>query len=441
MEFVCIGLSHRTASIALREKLALPESQQLELLRSLETVTEAMLISTCNRVELFSITSSLERARECIHTAMTREVGPEVINHLYEHHGEAALVHLFRVAASLDSMVVGESQILGQVKDAVDLAQRAGVAKAELLRACSAAFACAKRVRSETGIGRMATSMASAAVKLASKIFGSVAGKSVLMVGAGEMGQLAARHLKSLGADSIVIANRSFDRAQELAQLVQGEARPFDALPELLIWADLIFCSAASARPIFTQVNVSAALKHRKFRPLFMVDLAVPRDVAADVNQLDGVYAYDVDDIQKVVGETLSARAMEAVKAEAIIAEEVAKFVRDRAIREGSPILAQLRARAYDIARSEAERTLSQLGKSLDEAQRRSIEAMGVAIVNKLLHQPTTKLRAVSLAMDQRLAGAAAELFGLNPIEPTQPTAESPPDGTDDLGVLTGTKR
>jgi glutamyl-tRNA reductase len=439
MDFLCIGLSHRTAGVALREKLAFPETQQVEILRSLEGISEKMLISTCNRVELFAVASSIETARLAIHAAMQREIGPDIFGHLYEHQGEAALVHLFRVSASLDSMVIGESQILGQVKESVELARRMGTAKGELMRAAAAAFSCAKRIRTETGIGRLALSMASAAIQLADKIFGSIAGKSVLIVGAGEMGRLAARHLLS-GGGKIIIINRTLVRAEELAAELQADAKPFEQLPELLVWADLVVCSAASQRPIFTKENVSAATRHRRFRPLFMVDLAVPRDIAPDVNDLDGVYAYDVDDIQKVVAETSAARAIEAAKAEAIIAEEVAHFVRDRAIRE-SPLVAELRSRAHAIAKSEAERTVAQLGPSLTEKHRRSIESMAMAIVNKLLHQPTTKLRAVSRDPDQRLAGAAAELFGLggealNPSEVDDESLER-----EEESAATGAKR
>jgi glutamyl-tRNA reductase len=389
--------------------------KQAELLRqAVGSVTEAMVISTCNRVEFYAAHGSPEDARLTLRSIIVSVGGAQLAAHLYEHLGDAALIHLFRVAASLDSMVLGEPQILGQVKDALELAQKAGSAGGELTRACAAAFASAKRVRSETAIGRTAVSMASAAVELATKVFGSLAGRSVLLVGAGEMAELAGKHLRAAGADQIAVANRNPVRARELADAVQGVATDFEAIHSQLIWADLVICSTASPIPLFTKPGVAAAVRARRFRPLFMVDLAVPRDIAANVNELEGVYAYDVDDIQRVVSDNASGRLAEAAKAEVIVAEEVARFVRFRSLRDGTPVLAQLRARAEQIARAEVERTLNHLGEALTEKQRRSIQAMASAIINKLLHEPTTRLRELGGEEDRhRLAGAAAELFGL----------------------------
>jgi glutamyl-tRNA reductase len=235
----------------------------------------------------------------------------------------------------------------------------------------------------------------------------------VLLVGAGEMAELAAKHLLEAGAAKLQIANRTLSRGEALAQQVRGEAVPFTEVHGLLEKVDMVVCSTASPTPIFTRENVAPALKARRHRPLCMVDLAVPRDIAHGVNDLDGVYAYDVDDIQKVVAENSAARLQEAAKAEVIISEEIARFSRSRAVREGVPVLAQLRKRAEQIARAELERTFGNLGDSLTEKQKKSLEAMSMAIVNKLLHEPTNRLRSVTLDGDQRLAGAAAELFGL----------------------------
>lgn len=417
-ELVCIGLSHRTAPLSVRERLALEQQRQLSLLTSFGASREALLVSTCNRVELYLTGAAAELSAAEARERLAALGGEESLAHLYEHRGEAALVHLFRVAASLDSMVLGEPQILGQVKDALEFAQANGTARRDLLRACQAAFASAKRVRTETGVGRAATSMASAAVQLAEKIFGELASRVVLVVGAGEMSELAARHLASAGVKQLIVTNRTFSRAEELAARVGGIAKPFEEVAQLLVSADVVVCSTASSRPIFTAQNVGAAVKHRRSRPLFMVDLAVPRDIATDVNSLPGVYAYDVDDIQKVVSENAAARAAEAAKAEALVAEEVARFVRDRALREGLPVLAQLRSHAEQIARIEVEKTLAQLGDSLSDKQKKSVEAMARAIVNKLLHQPTQRLRAVATnTAEQRLVGATAELFGLDSSE------------------------
>lgn len=424
MEILCLGLSHKSAPLKVRERLALPEARQVELLQALvRDVPEAMLVSTCNRVELYAAAPSCEQARRAGRGFLEGVGGAEALDHLYERAGEAALVHLFRVAASLDSMVVGEPQILGQVKDAYELARKAGAARGELTRACAAAFVSAKRVRTETGVGRAPTSMASAAVDMAKKLFGGLKGKTVLVVGAGEMAELAARHLKSAGASQLLVTNRTRSRAEELAAQVGGAARPYEELTSLLVPADVVICSTASPTPLFTKANVAAQLKPRKFRPLFMVDLAVPRDIAPEVNDLEGVYAFDIDDIQKNVAENAAARAAEAAKAEAIVAEEIGRFVQARAVRDGVPVLGKLRARADQIARAEVERTLSNLAsEGLSEKSRKSIEAMAHAIINKLLHQPTAKLRAVGTE-DERLADAAAELFGLDaaPAEPAPP--------------------
>ncbi|HEX8702894.1 MAG TPA: glutamyl-tRNA reductase [Myxococcaceae bacterium] len=418
MDLLCIGLSHRTAPLQVRERLALPETRQVELLQRLaQAPTEALLVSTCNRVELYLSAPDIAQAGARAREALSELGGPETLEHLYEHQGAGALEHLFRVSSSLDSMVVGEAQILGQVKDAFELGQGAGAVRGVLTRVCGAAFSCAKRVRTETAIGRAATSMASAAVALASKVFDELTHKTVLVVGAGEMGELAARHLKQAKAGRVLITNRTLARAEALAAEVGGTARPFEELHSLLKEADVVVCSTASPVPLFDKENVGAVGKARRFRPLFMVDLAVPRDIAPDVAELDWVMAYDVDDIQKFVAENEAARAEEAQKAGVLVIQEVSRFVRDRAVRDGVPVLARLRQRAEQIARSEVERTLAAMGDGLTDKQRKSIEAMGRAIVNKLLHEPTTRLRSVGTGAEHesnRLAGAAAELFGLS---------------------------
>ncbi|NTX52676.1 glutamyl-tRNA reductase, partial [Myxococcus sp. CA039A] len=318
----------------------------------------------------------------------------------------------------------------------------AGAVRGELTRACAAAFGCAKRVRTETAIGRAATSMASAAVQLASKVFDGLKGKTVLVVGAGEMGELAARHLQQAGATKLFITNRTLARAEALAMEVGGVARPFEELFTLLGAADVVVCSTASPVPLFTRENVSAVGKGRKGRPLFMVDLAVPRDIDPGVGTLDWVHAYDVDDIQKFVADNAAARAEEAHKAGVLVAQEVARFVKERALREGMPVLARLRQRAEAIARTEVERTLTALGDGLTDKQRKSIEAMGRAIVNKLLHEPTSRLRAVGPEGEgNRLAGAAAELFGLLEAELEAADAASSALAPVPQQVATGAKR
>lgn len=412
---VCLGLSHKTAPLGVRERMALSKEQQAAVLHRMgASPSEALFVSTCNRVELYRVGAG-EHLVESLRLELSLLGGPEVLPHTYLLQGEEALLHLFRVASSLDSMVVGEPQILGQVKEAFELAQQVGAARAELARVCGAAFAAAKRVRSETEVGRAATSMASAAVQLASKVFGGLEGKTVLLVGAGEMSELAGRHLASAGAGQILVTNRTQERAETLAATLGGEPLPFEPLAPALLRADVVVCTTASPTPIITRDLVASTLKARRHRPLFLVDLAVPRDVEPEVNALDNVYAYDVDDIQKVLTENTALRAEAAARAETLIAEDVARFLRDRALREGLPVLAQLRARAEAIRKAELERAMANLPTPLTAAQAAVVTAMTSAIVNKVLHQPTIKLRAVSPSEAANpLAEAVAELFGLD---------------------------
>jgi glutamyl-tRNA reductase len=409
----CVGLSHHTAPVDVRERLMLPEDRQTELLQAMaQAPAEALLVSTCNRVELYVVGPGAD-VGDRTRAALAGAAGPDLAPFLYAHHGEKAVLHLFRVAASLDSMVLGEPQILGQVKDAFEQAQRLGAARGELTRVCAAAFGSAKRVRTETELGRAATSMASAAVEMARHVFDGLEGKTVLLVGAGEMAELAGRHLGSGGASKILVANRTHERAEALAASLNGHAVPFDRMEESLLLADVVVCTTASPTPVITRDKVAAVLKPRKHRPLCVVDLAVPRDVEPEVQTLDGVYAFDVDDIQRVVDQNQAARTAAAAKAEVVVAEEVARYIRQRAVREQVPVLAQLRARAEQIRRAELERAIANLSIPLSPEQAKVIEAMTAAIVNKMLHQPTAKLRAVQ-AGDSELADAAAELFGLD---------------------------
>ena len=410
---VCVGLSHHTAPVNVRERLALPDERQTELLQAMaQAPAEALLISTCNRVELYVLGPG-DDLQDRTRAALARAAGDDLLPYLYAHRGEAAVLHLFRVAASLDSMVLGEPQVLGQVKDAFEQAQRMGAARGELTRICAAAFGSAKRVRTETDLGRAATSMASAAVVMARHVFDGLDGKTVLLVGAGEMAELCGKHVLSAGASRVLVTNRTFERAEALAVSLGGQAVPFERLEESLVLADMVVCTTASPAPLITREKVARVLKPRRHRPLILVDLAVPRDVDPDVSTLDGVYAFDVDDIQKVVDQNQAARTAAAASAEVLVSEEVGRYIRQRAVREQVPVLAQLRARAEQIRRAELERAMANLSAPLGPEQLKVIEAMTSAIVNKMLHQPTARLRAVE-AGDSELADAAAELFGLD---------------------------
>jgi glutamyl-tRNA reductase len=412
---VLVGLSHHTAPIAVREKVAVPEGaldSALEDVSRVAPLDEVLVVSTCNRVEVYGSTTAEPAAAARAVRDFLSSRDPTVDAHLYEHHDVEALRHLFRVCSSLDSMVVGEPQILGQVKDAYGAADRSGKLKTVLGRAARRGFQVAKRVRTETAIGRAAVSMSYAAVELGKKILGSLEGRTVLLVGAGKMSTLAARHLASAGCSKILVTNRSPQRAETLAAEIGGIPRPWSELATLLAEADVCICSTAAPHPVITAELVLGARKVRKHRPLFFVDLAVPRDVAQDVNQLDDVYVYDVDDLDQVVGENRHTREDEAAKAEAIVAAEAQAFL-VAARNEAGPILRELRVRGEEIARAEAERTLAKLGASLADAQRRSVEAMARAIVNKILHAPTARIRAAAEADDGRILDAALEIFEL----------------------------
>lgn len=418
LELVCVGLSHRSAPLAVRERLALTEPQQARLLAQWgQAPHEALVVATCNRVEVYVATLDVQDTRARLREQLGRLGGAEVLEHLYEHQGAGAVEHLFRVASSLDSMVLGESQILGQLKTAFEQAQQAGAARGVLTRLCTAAFACGKRVRTETAIGRAATCMASAAVALADRAHEALLGKTVLVVGAGEMGALAARHLRQAKSGRLWITNRTWARAEALASEVGGTARRFEELPRLMEEADVVVCSTAAPQPLFTRESLSAVEQARGGRHLLMVDLAVPRNISADVTGLGWVTVHDVDDIQRSVKENMAARTREAEKAETLVREEAARFMKDRAVRDGVPVLARLRQRAEEIAQAEIDRTLAALGEGLTDKQRKSIEAMGRAIINKLLHEPTACLRTAAHEVEgPLLAQTTARLFGLTKL-------------------------
>ncbi len=411
-----VGLSHKSAPIEVRERLALNVADlkaALLQLRASQGVEEALVVSTCNRVEVF-VQAEAEEAARRFFTSRAEQAAP----HLYVKEGADAVRHLFRVAASLDSMVVGEQQILGQVKEAYGLASGVQAAGSYMSRLCNRAFATAKRVRTETAIGRGATSMSQVAVDLVEKIFGDLKGRTILLVGAGKMGALSAKALGVLGADRVLVTNRSSERGQQLAGQVGGLFRPWAELQALLVEADVVIVSTGAPSYVLTAEMVRAAKKQRRHRNLCLIDLAVPRNVDPACAGLEDVFGYDVDDMQKVVSANHQARQGEAGSAEAIVEAEVLAFTRERETRAALPVLVSLRQRAGAIARAEAERTLQKAGGDLDERARASIEAMAIAIVNKLLHLPTVRLKASAASGESALAGAVAELFGLDQAQP-----------------------
>jgi len=409
MTTICVGVSHRQAPVAVRERLAVPADklpERLRQLRQLPGVREALIISTCNRLEIFAAADSPKIATEIQQT-----LDPAAAPLAACRFDEDALRHLFRVASSLESMVLGEAQILGQVKEAAARSQSAGTLGPELRRAIARASSTAKRVRTETEIARGAVSLSSVAVDLAHKLLGELAGSSVLLLGAGEMAQLAARELRAQGAKELLVANRSLARAEELAHEVDGEPVSLAELPVLLERADVIVCSTGSEQYLITREMVARAVKTRRYRPLFLVDLSLPRNVEPSANELENVYVYDLDDLERVAAKNRDLRQSQIGKAEEIVEEELRAFLARARERKSVPVLARLRAHADAVARAETERTLAAL-RDLDDRQQKSVRAMATAIVNKLLHAPTARLRAE--AGRGPLADAATELFGLD---------------------------
>jgi len=420
-----VGLSHKTAPIAVREQVALSADalkEALQRLRRSPGVEEAMVVSTCNRVEVYVRGESSEAGRRFF-----LERTAEADGHLYEKAHEDAARHLFRVTASLDSMVVGEQQILGQVKEAYGLASAAASAGSFVSHLCNRAFATAKRVRTETDIGRGSTSVSQVAVELVEKIFGDLKGRAVALVGAGKMGALSAKALASLGAERVLVTNRSPERARDLAAQVGGVARPWEELVPVLVEADVAIVSTGAPSYVITSELVQGVMKARRHRSMCFIDLAVPRNVDPRCADLADVFAYDMDDLSRVVHDSRSARAGAALRAEAIVEAEVMAFAAEREVRAALPVLVSLRKRAERVARAEADRTLALVGGKLDERGRRSVEAMARAIVNKLLHVPTTRLKEAASNGDALLPGTVAQLFGLGAEVPAEPASAANP--------------
>ena len=398
MTFHLIGLNHRTAPLEVRERLAISEKHLPDAVQRLAAcpgADEAMIVSTCNRVELLARSKNgAVDLRGFVRDYF--QVDPaEFDKHLYEHQDKDAIQHLFRVTSSLDSMVIGEPQILGQVKEAYAVARAVGTVNAELDALVTRAFAVAKKVRTETAVASSAVSVASVAVELAQKIFGSLQGKSVYLVGAGKMCELAARHLIAHGAGTIFVANRTHERAQRLAQKFNGEALNWEQLYETADKADIIITSTGAPVAIFKREHAERFLARRRNRPMFFIDIAVPRDVAPDVNKLDGIFVYDIDDLQQVVSSHVSDRKREAQKAEQIIAVEVDRFLADLRTADVVPTIVSLQEHLETIRQAEIDRVRGRLGTMTPE-QELALEAMTRGIINKIMHTPITTLKSAA---------------------------------------------
>jgi len=402
-EIVIVGLNHRSAPIEVRESVAfenayLPDA--LARLHSYPSIHEGVILSTCNRVEVVAAASDSRTACSDISSFLSEQkhhrAAAALDEHVYSYQGADAVRHLFRVAASLDSMVVGEPQILGQLKEYYDAAQQAGTVGTLLHRLFHRSFSVAKRVRSETGIGSGAVSVSSVAVDLAKRIFDRFDDKTVMLIGAGKMGDLMARQLQSHGVRSLMVTNRSFDRAVELAERIQGSPIRFEDFPQYLKMADLVIGCTGAPEVLIEAAQVDKVLRERKHKAMFFIDIGDRRNFDAKINDLDNVYLYNIDDLKSVADENLQERANEASKAEGIVQDEVQSFVRWVGSLEQVPTIAALRQRFDDIRRRELEKSLGGSLKDLSAQQRAALEDMTTAMINKMLHGPISQLKSNS---------------------------------------------
>lgn len=445
---VVIGLSHKTAPVDVRERFAAGAEILPEVLARLSAqpeLDEAMFLSTCNRVEVIalpkpgkSVEVSAQAASRAIREALREHIGAssadELAEYLYERTGEEAVRHVFRVAASLDSMVLGEPQILGQVKDAYDAAVAAGALRSHLSRVLTRAFTVAKRVRTETQLGSGMVSISSVAVDLAKRIFGDLSQSTVLLVGAGEMAEAAAKSLGK-GSKSIRVCNRSFERAANLAAAFGGTAAPLDKIEAELVISDVVVASTSSKSYVITRDLVKRVMKQRKGRTLFFIDIAVPRNVEPDVHKLDNVYVFNVDDLEHEVAENLKARQKEVAAAEAIVAAELAEWAAWARGLNVQPAIVALRARTRGVLVAELERSLAGRLKHLGEADRAALAQMIESATNKLLHSPTTRLRAAAASSDSGdLVRAVQHLFDLPEVIEQPREGEAPKEAAEEPG-------
>ena len=420
MNIIVVGLSHKTAPVEIREKIAFSPTAMEEPLRqmlALPAIAEGVIVSTCNRVELYATSRNSEAAVIELKDFLARfhQIAPETLTeHLYDYEGEHAIRHVLRVASSLDSMVIGEPQILGQIKTAYGYASEFKTAGLVLNRFLHKAFSVAKRVRTETAIASNAVSVSFAAVELARKIFDTLENKTVMLIGAGEMCELAARHFVNNGVSKVLVTNRTFARAEKLAAEFNGTAVAFDNFREQLHRADIVLSSTGSPDYVISAQKLKEVTKMRKHKPMFLIDIAVPRDIDPLANKIDNVYLYDVDDLQGVVQANLKERQKEAAKAEAIIDEEIVQFQRWMDTLEVKPTIVALRKRLEEIRQAELRKTFSNLN-GLGDKERRAVEAMTNAIVNKILHHPTSVLKNAQNGTDGDLyIDAVRHLFDLS---------------------------
>ena len=401
MKLHLAGLNHKTAPVELRERVSFDASVLDTCLRELKHfkgLEEGLILSTCNRVEVLVSAADDADAKGCIETFLettSQLVGSKLRSHLYHLEGKDAIHHLFRVASSLDSMVVGEPQILGQIKAAFSAAKQAGVAGQDLEFVLTRAFGVAKRVRTETEIGSSAVSISFAAVELAREIFGSLKDKKVMLIGAGKMSELAARHLKRSGIGEVLVTNRTLNRAEQMAALFSGKVVEYGDMLKALPGVDIAITSSGAPHFILTEANMRPVMAARRHRPMFLIDIAVPRNIAPEVNSLEAVFLYDIDDLGRVVEKNLKGRQSEAEQAETIIAEEVEKILHRMEARKVTPTIVKLQEQVENWKKSELDRMRGKLGK-LSPQQNEAVETLLRGVMNKMLHGPLSELRATA---------------------------------------------
>src|SRR5436190_23517552 len=398
MKLLITGVSHKTAPVEVRECLAFrPEELQAALsdLRSREGVGEAVILSTCNRVEITVTSDDSVEPQTIVDSFLSdrKSLSPATVGpHVYRHEGRAAIHHLFRVAASLDSMVIGEPQILGQLKTAYAAAKDCGAICGWLDGLMTRAFSVAKRVRTETEIGQMAVSVSYAAVELARKIFGSLNNRTVMIVGAGKMSELAARHLRRSGASHVFVTNRTHERAIEMARLFQGTPVEYTRFTAMLPEVDILITSSGAPHYILRKEDMQRVIAARRNRPMFLIDIAVPRNIDPSVNEIDNLFLYDIDDLQEVVSSNIRERAKEADHAENLVAEEVDRMMARLKAAEVTPLIVSLQEQLEAIRLGEMEKVRRRLG-SLTPQQEEALDALTHGIINKIAHGPISELR------------------------------------------------
>ena len=394
----------------------------LEALMERAKAGEAMILSTCNRVEIVANGPSEELVREFLYE-YHRIKAETVSDHVYCLQNAEAIRHVFRVTSSLDSMMIGEPQILGQVKEAYRIANDAGTIGTNLSALMNKAFAVAKRVRSETGISQSAVSISYAAVELARQIFSDLTGKTVMIIGASKMGELAAKHLKRNGVSSVLVTNRTFEKAVEVAKVFEGAAIPFEHFTDHIDRADIVITSTGAPHFVITKPMAERMIKVRKNKPVFLIDIAVPRDIDPAVNEIDNVFVYDIDDLQQVIDENLKERMKEAHRAEEIVEGEVRAFCTKMQTRSVVPTIVEMRDSLDKLRREEIERYRGKL-KGFTPEQMATIDQLTESMLNKILHHPTMQLK--GMADDPRGPEFAETVRKLFNIKPSQGNDEPP---------------